>query len=57
VLRLKQADALAEYGEMNITKLNQRIDGIEDDIVRAKLKGHHLSDEMNDTFDDMLQKY
>ena len=23
------ADARAEYGEMNITKLNQRIDGIE----------------------------
>ena len=35
--RLKIADARAEYGEMNITKLNQRIDGIEDDIIRAKV--------------------
>merc|ERR1719285_570359 len=33
---LKMADARAEYGEMNITKLNQRIDNIEDDIIRAK---------------------
>jgi len=57
VARLKLADGRAEYGEMNITKLNQRIDGIEDDIVREKMKGHHLSDEMNDTFDDMVTKY
>ena len=35
--RLKIADARAEYGEMNITKLNQRIDNIEDDIIRAKV--------------------
>lgn len=55
--RLKVADGRAEYGEMNITKLNQRIDGIEDDIIREKLKDHHLSDEMRDTFTDMLQKY
>jgi hypothetical protein len=27
------ADARAEYGEMNITKLNQRIDGIEVNTV------------------------
>ena len=37
--RLKIADARAEYGEMNITKLNQRIDNIEDDIIRAKVGG------------------
>ena len=38
--RLKIADARAEYGEMNITKLNQRIDNIEDDIIRAKVYFH-----------------
>ena len=27
--RVQAADARAEYGEMNITKLNQRIDAIE----------------------------
>merc|ERR1711934_1201988 len=55
--RLKIADARAEYGEMNITKLNQRIDGIEDDIIRAKVKSSHVGGEMNDTFMDILHKY
>merc|ERR1712106_548510 len=34
----KTAEARFEYGEMNITKLNQRIDDIEDEIYREKLK-------------------
>merc|ERR1712106_993002 len=55
--RLKFADGRAEYGEMNITKLNQRIDGIEDDIVREKVKGQHVSNEMSDTFRDMIHKF
>jgi len=55
--RLKIADGRAEYGEMNITKLNQRIDGIEDDIVREKVKGQHVSNEMSDTFVDIIHKY
>merc|ERR1740137_73925 len=55
--RLKIADGRAEYGEMNITKLNQRIDGIEDDIVREKVKGQHVSNEMSDTFRDMIHKF
>jgi len=55
--RLKVADGRAEYGEMNITKLNQRIDGVEDDIIRAKGKEAHIADEMNDTFVDIIHKY
>jgi len=55
--RLKMADARAEYGEMNITKLNQRIDSIEDDIVREKIKIQHVSGELDETFDDMFTKY
>jgi tropomyosin-1 len=55
--RLKEADKRAEYGEMNITKLNLRIDDIEDEIVREKLKIKRVSDELSDTFDDMLIKY
>jgi len=55
--RLKTADGRAEYGEMNITKLNQRIDGIEDDIVREKVKGQHVSNEMSETFVDIIHKY
>ena len=46
-----------EYGEMNITKLNQRIDDVEDDIYREKLKIKKVSDELGDTFDDMLAHY
>jgi len=57
VNRLTVADDRAEYGEMNITKLNQRIDGIEDDIVREKMKGHYVSNEMGDAFKDIIHKY
>ena len=46
-----------EYGEMNITKLNQKIDNIEDEIYREKLKIQKCADEMGDTFDDMLAHY
>ncbi|XP_071745907.1 tropomyosin-like [Lepeophtheirus salmonis] len=55
--RLKTADSRAEYGEMNITKLNHRIDDIEDEIVREKLKIKKVSDDLSDTFDDMLTRY
>ena len=55
--RLKIADARAEYGEMNITKLNQRIDDVEDEIFREKLKIKKVSDELSETFDDMLEHY
>jgi len=55
--RLKMSDARAEYGEMNITKLNQRIDSIEDDIIREKIKIEGLAGELSDTFHDMMTKY
>merc|ERR1711936_1178188 len=35
--KYKVTEARFEYGEMNITKLNQRIDDIEDEIYREKL--------------------
>merc|ERR1711950_96169 len=55
--KYKVTEARFEYGEMNITKLNQRIDDIEDEIYREKLKIKKCSDELNDTFDDMLSNY
>jgi len=55
--KYKAAEARFEYGEMNITKLNQRIDDIEDEIYREKLKIKKCSDELGDTFDDMLAHY
>merc|ERR1712018_760785 len=51
--KYKTTEARFEYGEMNITKLNQRIDDIEDEIYRGKLKIKKCSDELDDTFDDM----
>ena len=34
-----------------------RIDEIEDDIVRQKLKVQKVANEMDDTFDDMMVNY
>merc|ERR1711905_48661 len=45
--KYKTTEAKFEYGEMNITKLNQRIDDIEDEIYREKLKIQKSSNEMN----------
>jgi len=55
--KYKVTEARFEYGEMNITKLNQRIDDIEDEIYREKLKVKKCSDELDDTFDDMITNY
>jgi len=55
--KYKTTEAKFEYGEMNITKLNQRIDDIEDEIYREKLKVKKCSDELDDTFEDMIAHY
>merc|ERR1711913_204994 len=55
--KFKITEARFEYGEMNITKLNQRIDDIEDEIYREKLKVKKCSDELDDTFEDMIANY
>merc|ERR1712106_225643 len=55
--KFKTTEAKFEYGEMNITKLNQRIDDIEDEIYREKLKVKKCSDELDDTFEDMIANY
>merc|ERR1712106_603 len=55
--KFKVTEARFEYGEMNITKLNQRIDDIEVEIYREKLKIKKCSDELDDTFDDMISNY
>merc|ERR1712112_539153 len=44
--KFKVTEARFEYGEMNITKLNQKIDNIEDEIYREKLKIKKCSDEL-----------
>ena len=57
ISKLKESVARAEYGEMNITKLNIRIDDLEDEIVREKMKIKKVSDELGDTFEEMMTKY
>merc|ERR1719150_756567 len=55
--KYKLSEGRFEYGEKNITKLNQRIDDIEDEIYREKIKIKKVADELGDTFDDMLAHY
>merc|ERR1712156_1169399 len=55
--KYKAAEDRFEYGEMSITKLNQKIDNIEDEIYREKLKIKKCADELGETFDAMLAHY
>merc|ERR1711881_530812 len=48
--KFKAAEGRFEYGEMNITKLNQRVDDVEDEIYREKLKIKKVADELGETF-------
>jgi len=56
-IRLKQSDSRSEYAEMNISKLHLRIDELEDEIIREKLKINAVSGQLDDTFNEMLSKY
>jgi len=56
-MRLKQSDSRSEYAEMNISKLHLRIDELEDEIIREKLKINAVSGQLDDTFNEMLNKY
>jgi len=55
--RLKQAESRSEYAEMNISKLHLRIDDLEDEIIREKMKINAVSSQLDDTFNEMLNKY
>ena len=52
-----KAEARSEYAEMNISKLHLRIDELEDEIIREKLKINAVSGQLDDTFNEMLNKY
>merc|ERR1711973_834349 len=56
-IRLKQAESRSEYAEMNISKLHLRIDDLEDEIIREKMKINAVSSQLDDTFTEMLQRY
>merc|ERR1719320_1908946 len=53
-IKLKAGDYRGEQAEMNIQRLNVRIDQIEEDLLSEKLKIKKVSDQVNQTFDDML---
>ena len=55
--KYKVAEARFEYGEMNITKLNHKIDEIEDEIYREKMKIKKCSDQLDETFEDMINHF
>jgi len=56
-IRLKIGESRSEYAEMNISKLHLRIDELEDEIIREKLKINAVSGQLDDTFNEMLNKY
>merc|ERR1712226_1640317 len=56
-IKLKESDSRSEYVEMNISKLHLRIDELEDEIIREKLKINAVSGQLDDTFNEMLNKY
>lgn len=53
--RLKEAETMAENSEMNIQRLNIRIDQIEDDTLYEKLKIKAISDDLDGTFTQMAR--
>lgn len=53
VVKLKGTETRAENAEMNIQRLNIRIDQIEDDLLTEKLKIKNVSDDLDSTFKQM----
>ena len=52
--KLKTADTRSENAEMDIGRINVRIDKVEEDLVIEKMKIKGVSDDLNKCFDDML---
>jgi len=52
--KLKRSEYRGEQADMHIQRLNVRIDQIEEDLIGEKYKIKKISDEVNQTFDDMI---
>jgi tropomyosin 3/tropomyosin-1 len=52
--KLKASDYRGENAEMNIQRLNVRIDQVEEDLLAEKMKIKKVSDDLNQTFEDMI---
>lgn len=57
VSRLKDAESRAEYGEMNVQRIHLQIDQLEDELIGQKQKCKAINDELQQTFNDMVQNY
>merc|ERR1712218_148839 len=55
VSRLKDAESRAEYGEMNVQRIHLQIDQLEDELIGQKQKCKAINDELQQTFNDMVQ--
>jgi len=55
ITKLKLADTRSENSEMDIGRLNVRIDKVEEDLVIEKMKIKQVSDDLNKVFDEMTQ--
>ena len=53
--KLKLADTRSENSEMDIGRLNVRIDKVEEDLVTEKSKIKQVSDDLNAVFSDLEQ--
>ena len=54
VYKLKRSEYRGEQAEMNIQRLNVRIDQVEADLIGEKFKIKKNSDDLNRVFDDMI---
>ena len=52
--KLKLADTRSENSEMDIGRLNVRIDKVEEDLVTEKSKIKQVSDDLNAVFEDLM---
>merc|ERR1712020_302162 len=55
MLRLKDAESRAEYGEMNVQRIHLQIDQLEDELIAQKQKSKAINDELQEAFNDMVQ--
>ena len=52
--KLEMADTRSENAEMDIGRLNVRIDKVEEDLVVEKSKIKQVSDDLNAVFDELM---
>ena len=53
----QDAESRAEYGEMNVQRIHLQIDQLEDELIGQKQKCKAINDELQQTFNDMVQNY